>query len=718
MQNGVRSGVVTGGAAATVVLALGLLGAVQGHVPDAIPYGDLPDAREQAWRKGWACYLADRCDDLPRPWGWVRRTRWGALAVLALGAAGPFAWARLRGWWWRRAGGHWVVVGTSDRAWELFERGFFGADPRVVVVSARPEPPWFHRRMVQVTVPAPITGDVLERRVGVGRAAAVVVHDEDDEHTLETLEALMQSTATRDDFPDRVVTWFREADRAAEAAAGGAEPGDDAARQLFAAKLGAMAVELPATYGHFDRARFWSLLASRLLGGGAGRMQDTQLFSLPSLEARAILDAFPPGSIWRLEPGRGASGLAPHLAVFGGGARAEALVVEYLLLAHVPGRPPPRITVGAPEPDRERRRLAAAFPQAMDIGQVDFIDLDPTSSADGPILSALFGGDAPPELAVVLQGKPMVRALRHSLALLALPAPPVVEWSPRVGPRLPRRGGQVSIERLHDEGLERAARFTHRAYLVEQLVRHWRRTRGRDDGADRVAEIRARPAIRPWSDLSEAMREDNRRQVEHARVKAAAVGVRLVDRGTPEAAGPELGLHRQVILRRLRQEAVAEAEHRRWMASKKVDGWQYDPVRDDARSRHPDLRPWAALERSIRELDEQAVDRLVHIAQRLGSGLRLERTARVVDAGGAAALSRWADAVRADEAWPVVYVLEPRELEPIDGVSYRWVSFVGDSRARPDWACDGTLLVADAQSLAEAKEFLRSAGLEDPEVAR
>jgi hypothetical protein len=54
-------------------------------------------------------------------------------------------------------------------------------------------------------------------------------------------------------------------------------------------------------------------------------------------------------------------------------------------------------------------------------------------------------------------------------------------------------------------------------------------------------------------------------------------------------------------------EALAIAEHRRWMAEKIVAGWRHAAIRDDARQLHPSIRPYDELSEDEKQKDRNTV---------------------------------------------------------------------------------------------------------------
>jgi hypothetical protein len=109
-----------------------------------------------------------------------------------------------------------------------------------------------------------------------------------------------------------------------------------------------------------------------------------------------------------------------------------------------------------------------------------------------------------------------------------------------------------------------------------------------------------------WSDLPEHKKQANRNAAAHIAVKlrisdCIAYGM---EAAVPEAPFPpdETAL-----------EALAQLEHRRWMADKHLAGYSYGPERDEDRMLHPDLIPWDELSDSDKEKDRDNIRQIPHL---------------------------------------------------------------------------------------------------------
>jgi hypothetical protein len=110
----------------------------------------------------------------------------------------------------------------------------------------------------------------------------------------------------------------------------------------------------------------------------------------------------------------------------------------------------------------------------------------------------------------------------------------------------------------------------------------------------------------PWRSLTEEMRESNRRLILHLPAKLASAGVNV---SGWLGKGAEAGAVTIPDLRNdpARLEQLAELEHKRWMAERRLSGWQHGPSRDNLRRRHPDLVPYNQLPEDSKRFDREIV---------------------------------------------------------------------------------------------------------------
>lgn len=130
------------------------------------------------------------------------------------------------------------------------------------------------------------------------------------------------------------------------------------------------------------------------------------------------------------------------------------------------------------------------------------------------------------------------------------------------------------------------------------------------------ATVETNPSLVPWDELSENLRESNRRQAQHISTKLDAIGCRIDE--TRDGRPDEFAFTPEEL------ETLAELEHERWMENYLRDGWKYASGPKNLEKRtSPHLRPWAELPEDVRELDRHAVRNIPELLATVG--FRVER---------------------------------------------------------------------------------------------
>jgi hypothetical protein len=115
------------------------------------------------------------------------------------------------------------------------------------------------------------------------------------------------------------------------------------------------------------------------------------------------------------------------------------------------------------------------------------------------------------------------------------------------------------------------------------------------------------PASRAWDDLDETYRQANRRAVAHIPALLASAGIEI----DPGGVGlPRAPADRPLFGDAAELERLAELEHERWSAERRMDGWRATPLgerQDKVRRLHPDLRPYGELPDQTKEYDRVIV---------------------------------------------------------------------------------------------------------------
>ncbi len=113
-----------------------------------------------------------------------------------------------------------------------------------------------------------------------------------------------------------------------------------------------------------------------------------------------------------------------------------------------------------------------------------------------------------------------------------------------------------------------------------------------------------------WPKLRETYRRSNKRAASHLAAKLYTLGVDLnTIRSTPLGGLPALSVHDRRLVEAASPSsaavlALARTEHTRWMIDRKLDGWRYGPIRDNANQLHPLLVEWDDLKKKYDEIEK------------------------------------------------------------------------------------------------------------------
>jgi TrkA-N domain/RyR domain len=329
-----------------------------------------------------------------------------------------------------------------------------------------------------------------------------------------------------------------------------------------------------------------------------------EFFNVYRLGPSALLDAWQP---LRATAGSG----PPQLIVAGSGPMAVNLITEAARRWRLDHRDSPermRVTLIAPDAAAQAAVLGARLPALGGSACLTAVDADPAAAPFAlPMPSATDGGPGigHPDIAFACleSDTDNIQAairLRH-----ALPEEiPVVACATSLASASLIRlldhsvGGYLTNAHMFGllEGIcrpevvlnlesEAFARAAHRDYVRRSLAG------GASPGTD--------PALAPWEDLPERLRESNRAQVADIPAKLDAIGYEFVPTDDWDAA--------PLSLTDAQVETLARIEHERWMKERLEAGFRYGPVRDARNKVSPYLVPWEELAADVRDLDRDAV---------------------------------------------------------------------------------------------------------------
>lgn len=276
---------------------------------------------------------------------------------------------------------------------------------------------------------------------------------------------------------------------------------------------------------------------------------------------------------------------------------------EELILAGIAGDlAKPRITILDPEPVAVRKLIDRDMPEIDLSADISIAALDPLTltGADGPIAAA----------AAIVPITLIVIALDDEGAALSVMTA-IARMQEGEGQAVAsclvlseRQQGLLSLARPAGRPRDLGRSWTIRGGIDADPDLYDLFARRADELAERIHDTyRARfgasgPAGVPWAQLPETYRRANRRAADHLPLKLWTIGLRDPG-GASDPFAVDAHSHANVI--RPCAESTAEdallrrlsrIEHDRWSAERRLDGWRFGEIRDDARRLHPKLIPF------------------------------------------------------------------------------------------------------------------------------
>ncbi|MDG4797563.1 RyR domain-containing protein [Micromonospora sp. WMMD1082] len=531
-------------------------------------------------------FLSAELFEEPGPYPWqlqVARFVAPLFTLLAVAEAGRLLLAaeirRLRA---RRASGHAVVCGDSQFAHMLADR-LYADGERVVVVRSEPFGPLEYRRRRYLGVVGDATSVEVLRGAGLSRAHTVYActDDADRNHAIaNTANRLIQDRR----HPPRVYVQVH------------------------------------------DPEMCLSLQARRLGAAGSSRLR-LDYFHVDDIAARAL---------HRHHPLPSALSRPTKVLIAGEGSFRRALLVESARhwRAHRTegGRSarPLQVDLVAPDARRELTLAVSRYPFLADVCRLSAYDRD----IDGLLGLDQFVAEgydriyicAPDEISGLqfaldtsalwrgAQGAVFVPVYRQAALAAAFHGDARHDLLDEVHGKLrlyPVLTHACDARLIAEDLTERLAQQIHARYLHAQ-----------HRAGVRLGDA---PAMVPWSRLPESLRRANRSHVQDIAAKLLNLGCVVAPRhgsaGDASAAGRAIDD---------RVEQLARLEHERWCRERRGDGWTYGQLRDEARRRHPALRPWDELPPAVQEQNREEIRALPDVLS--DSGFELIRLSPAVPA--------------------------------------------------------------------------------------
>ncbi|HKZ54609.1 MAG TPA: RyR domain-containing protein [Anaerolineales bacterium] len=162
---------------------------------------------------------------------------------------------------------------------------------------------------------------------------------------------------------------------------------------------------------------------------------------------------------------------------------------------------------------------------------------------------------------------------------------------------------------LEGELLEKLSRAAHEVFSEGLEAKGFRLGPKTDE------KRKTHASLRPYDDLPEEEKEQNRANVRDIPNKLASIGYVMLPARSNE---PPLDFPGADL------ERLAAWEHERWMAAKHAGGWRHAPKTDKERKVHKALVPWEELPKAEKDKDRDLVRGMPRILARAGYGILRE----------------------------------------------------------------------------------------------
>jgi hypothetical protein len=360
---------------------------------------------------------------------------------------------------------------------------------------------------------------------------------------------------------------------------------------------------------HVDDAEISTLFSERPLFKDRTERFDAHFFNINRLAARVLIDRCPPD---RVQSVHGPDDPAASIMVFGSDALAQQIVTQIARVGHYGNKKKPIVRL-VPGDERDFSRFIEkripALREFLDLRIDDATDLE-SLLRDDDLLEKVVSEHPPSVVYICL--KDAVSSLRLVAGLLRIDvteeARIVVCAEERsdymlLGPSPGEEGGPqfalfdvmrdvCTIENVMREKLDDLAKAIHQDYVVRQKELGY--------------SVDTNSTLVDWYALPPGLREANRHQADYIPVKLRVLGY------DPPKSVPSEDLK----LTPKQLDLVAELEHRRWMAAKRLAGWRYTAGQKDAAKRvAPTIIGWEALTEEEKEKDRDTARDLPRLLQ-------------------------------------------------------------------------------------------------------
>ena len=354
---------------------------------------------------------------------------------------------------------------------------------------------------------------------------------------------------------------------------------------------------------HMVDLPLYNLLREREMATGEIDTFRLEFFNVFESGSRVLLQEYPP-----FDTDGKFNGARPNIAVVGVGRLGESVVVNAARTwweSHAKDAERPRITIIDRQAVIKKESLCLRYPQLEEACELVPEQID-IKGPDFERAAFLFDDRGNPCITMVYvclddDSRALSAALTLHNRLRSLEVPIVVRMTHEAGLATllrERNAAHDSFANLHPFGLfdrtctpelisgctyEILARAVHEQYVANETRKG--------------STPETNPSIVPWEALPESIRESNRNQVEHIRVKLEAIGCDIAI--TNEWDVPPFRFSPEEL------ELMAQMEHERFVTERLKQGFTYAPSKDLKKKTSPTLVSWERLPEDEREKDRE-----------------------------------------------------------------------------------------------------------------
>ena len=360
---------------------------------------------------------------------------------------------------------------------------------------------------------------------------------------------------------------------------------------------------------HIDDTEISTLFSERPLFKDRTERFDAHLFNINRLAARVVVDRYPPD---RFQSVHAKDDPAASIMVFGSDALAQQVVTQIARVGHYGNKKNPRVRLVPGDElglSKFMAKRSIALREFLDLRVDDTTDLESLLRNDDLLEEAV--AEHPPSTVYVCLPD-AVSSLRLVAGLRRIDATEDVQIVVCAEERsdytllAPSPGEEeglnfalfdvmrdvCTVENVMREKLDDLAKAIHHDYVARQ----------RELGYN----VETNSTLVDWYSLPPGLREANRHQADYIPVKVRVLGFdppHRVPKDDLELTSKELDL-------------VAELEHRRWLAAKRLAGWRYTAgPKDTAKRIAPTIISWEALTEEEKEKDRDTARDLPRLLQ-------------------------------------------------------------------------------------------------------